>query len=92
MSNYYGDIERTIIETNVAFDSRIPLESDWVCEDCGCDQVQERAWVSINTRTEEGSCDDGEAYCPDCEEYVGIITRKEWQDIQAENSDDDEGV
>ena len=90
MSNLYGDVERTIVEGNIAFDNPEKNENDWVCEDCGCDRVQERAWVNLNTREDQGSCDDDETYCPDCQEYTCIISRKEY--LEANQEDEDEGV
>ena len=86
MSNSYGDVERTIIETSYDSGVRIEQETDFVCGHCGSDKIQERAWVDINTKEYEGSCDDEEVYCPDCTEFTCMVTRKEWDDINEEPS------
>ena len=77
MSNFYGDVERVITEHTKS-------DSDMVCEYCGCDRVQEKVWVDINTRRQEGNCEE-DPYCPDCYGNVCTITRKEYMDAYEEN-------
>lgn len=66
----YGDFVKTISVDN---------DNDWVCETCGSDQLEEKVWVSVNTKEYISDCDDEGAYCQNCEDYVDMVTRKEWK-------------
>lgn len=53
-----------------------------VCEECGSDKVETKAWVSINTDEIGDSCSDGEDddnWCNSCETHSGIITKQEYE-------------
>ena len=92
MSNYYGDVERVITDVptveNIVPVFGNPDPYDIVCAYCGCDAVQEKVWTEINSGRTHDSCDDGEVYCPDCEEHVATLERHEWEDRDDDEDDD----
>jgi hypothetical protein len=79
MSNYYGDLERTIVE-NIVPEEAAKSSDDLVCECCGSDRVQSKCWVEMKSDKIIDSCDDGDIYCPDCEDLTSTILRREFKD------------
>lgn len=65
-------------------ESESKYEYDWVCSECGSDFIQEKCWVTYNSGTVCDSCGDGEIWCPDCEEYVDTVFRKDYKEEQLE--------
>lgn len=45
---------------------RKPSPYDWVCPDCGSDQVQDQMWVLLNTDEILNSC-DSYRWCSNCD-------------------------
>ena len=49
--------------------------SKCVCEECGSDQVEQKAWVDLNTNDVLDSCSDGDIednWCRECMEHCEI--------------------
>jgi len=56
-------------------------DMDCVCENCGCDKIQEKYWVEVNSKKlmdYVDDCDDYPNYCPDCGDNVCAIYRKDF--------------
>jgi len=45
----------------------------YVCEKCGCKDVEEKAWVRINTGKLVDIVEDETPWCPQCEKETSII-------------------
>jgi len=46
------------------------MELILVCKDCGSAEIQEKAWVSINTGKVIDTIEDESVWCPVCEKQV----------------------
>lgn len=51
-----------------------PKPEDWVCPECGSDEVQYRTWVAI--KTGEPDNDQNDYYCPYCGLEFGKLERR----------------
>jgi len=52
-----------------------------VCKECGCENVQSKEWVEVNTGkncgfVEDGSSDKQNNWCPDCDENVDFVDKE----------------
>ena len=45
---------------------------NWICKDCGSDDVQQEAWVNVNTSEVDGFLEHNKAWCCDCSDHVLI--------------------
>jgi hypothetical protein len=66
-----------LVSENVADESKI-----FVCECCGSQDIQIRAWVDGNTNEyiSEITDDDDDFWCDACEEHHGFLTLKEYKE------------
>ncbi len=57
----------------------ISEEGTWRCESCGSLNVQQRAWVNVNTTEVESFIDGGRSdyYCEGCEEHNRLVRESE---------------
>jgi len=56
-----------------------PGPNDWVCPECGCDRIEDQAWVMTNTNQVVDSASD-EMWCPQCEDHFkGAMTREDFK-------------
>lgn len=44
-----------------------PSPEDWVCPDCGSDEIQVMDWVEVKTNTPVGDPEAGDYFCPECD-------------------------
>jgi hypothetical protein len=60
------------------------MDDMWVCDYCGSEEVDEKAWVNMNT-LEVTDCIEGTTYwCNNCNDEVAPLTYLEWQEKIAE--------
>ena len=45
---------------------------NWICTDCGSDEVQQQAWVNVNTSEVDQLPEDNNAWCCECSDHVKI--------------------
>lgn len=63
------------------FDTRSP--EDWVCPECGCDEIQHEDWIETNTSKLIGGNENTEYWCPKCETHYGSVElRKDFEASQ----------
>ena len=67
----FSELGASIIDSNgnTVGHARIVTDGRWVCAECGCTEVQETAWIYMNTGKNSG--DDAphdNHYCPDCDD------------------------
>ena len=43
---------------------------DWICKDCGSNDVQQETWVNVNTSEVDGFPEHNKAWCCDCYDHV----------------------
>ena len=57
-----------------------PSPMDWVCPECGSDEIQAPAWVDLHTGLDTG--DEGptsDYWCCNCEDHTRrLVRRNEW--------------
>ncbi len=56
----------------------------FVCEWCGSEEVNQSAWVNVNTEKLVDFVDESSFWCEDCNEEVNINTFEEWEEYVAE--------
>ena len=60
----------------------------YVCDACGCENVEVKAWANINTgkveTTAELPWDEEDCWCPECQMHCIVTTEKRWEEIQDE--------
>ena len=49
----------------------------YVCEKCSCKDVEEKAWVRINTGKLVDIVEDEAPWCPNCEEETSVMEDEE---------------
>lgn len=69
-----------------------PSPEDWVCSECGSDELHAPAWVDLRTDLNTG--DEGPTsyyYCVQCEDSISrIVQRKDYVPDERDSFDDDE--
>ena len=60
------------------------MDDMWVCDYCGSEEVDERAWVNMNTLEVSSPDDYTNFWCNNCEDEVSPMTYFEWQEKIAE--------
>lgn len=50
---------------------------NWICKDCGSDDVQQEAWVNVNTAEVDQLPEDNKAWCCECSDHVRIAVDNE---------------
>lgn len=52
-----------------------------VCEECGSDQIEEKAWVKVNGKkyVSDFCFDSEDMWCPVCEEHTNHVTKLEYE-------------
>ena len=45
---------------------------NWICKDCGSDDVQQEAWVNVNTSEITTFPEHNKAWCCECADHVRI--------------------
>jgi hypothetical protein len=63
--------------------SKIDMDDMWVCDYCGSEEVQTRAWIIINTEQVMDTLDDI-YWCDGCRDSVNAITYFEFKEKIAE--------
>lgn len=61
-------------------------EHRFVCDYCGSEEVDEKAWVNINTLEVTSTIDDPDYWCNSCSEEVKPMTYFEWTEKIAEET------
>ena len=61
-------------------------DDSWVCEYCGSDEVDETAWVNINTLEVTSTIDDPNYWCHSCGEEVQPMSYFKWTEKIAEET------
>ena len=56
------------------------LDDSWVCEWCGSEDVNQSAWVNVNTEEIVDFVDTSSYWCQDCNEEVQLTTFFEWEE------------
>ena len=60
-----------------------------VCENCGSQDVEIKAWIYANTGKYAGETDDSDkGYCPKCDKRVYLTDLEEYKRKQKENETD----
>ena len=57
----------------------------FVCDTCGCENIQVQVWVNVNSGEPEDVIEDYDGvhyYCPDCNNPCEKTTLKHWKRIQ----------
>jgi hypothetical protein len=60
------------------------MDDMWVCDYCGTEEVDEKAWVNMNTLEVTESVDDTTYWCNNCNDEVAPLTYFEWTEKIAE--------
>ena len=60
------------------------MDDMWVCDYCGTEEVDEKAWVNMNTLEVTEGVDDTTYWCNNCNDEVAPLTYFEWQEKIAE--------
>lgn len=57
----------------------------FVCDDCGSENVQRKAWVDLNTDSVFDDVEPFEAFCEECEEptKVSEVAEKHWKFVNS---------
>ena len=53
-------------------------DDTWVCDYCGSDEIDEKAWVDVNTLKFTYAIDDPEYWCTTCSEEIRPMKYSEW--------------
>tara|TARA_B100001113_G_scaffold262466_1_gene217386 strand:- start:263 stop:544 length:282 start_codon:yes stop_codon:yes gene_type:complete len=56
------------------------LDEMWVCDYCGTEEVDEKAWVNMNSMEVTEPVDDTYYWCNCCNEEVHPMYYPEWQE------------
>ena len=60
------------------------MDDMWVCDYCGTEDVDEQAWVNINTLEFVEGVDGSIYWCNNCNDEVAPLSYFEWQEKIAE--------
>lgn len=60
------------------------LDDMWVCDYCGSEEVDEKAWVNMNTLEVTEGVEGTTYWCNNCNDEVAPLTYFEWQEKIAE--------
>tara|TARA_R100000951_G_scaffold913_2_gene2728 strand:+ start:1141 stop:1473 length:333 start_codon:yes stop_codon:yes gene_type:complete len=60
------------------------MDDMWVCDYCGSEEVDEKAWVNMNTGEITEGVDDTPRWCNICNDEVAPMTYFDWQEKIAE--------
>jgi hypothetical protein len=61
-------------------------DDSWVCEYCGSDEIDEKAWVDSNTLEFTYAIDDTDYFCHSCCEEVKPMSYFKWTEKIAEET------
>lgn len=56
---------------------------DWVCPECGGDNVEVLDWLHVNTNKVTGGDPVGEYWCPDCETHPKRLEQRKYFRLEA---------
>ena len=51
-----------------------------VCSECGCKNIEVRAWVDANTNKFISDFEDTDGWCQDCGEHMTFVDEKDFDD------------
>ena len=60
------------------------MDDMWVCDYCGTEEVDEQAWVNMNTLEVTEGVEGTTYWCNNCNDEVAPLTYFEWQEKIAE--------
>jgi len=60
------------------------MDDMWVCDYCGTEEVDEKAWVNMNTLEVTETVEGTTYWCNNCNDEVAPLTYFEWQEKIAE--------
>ena len=60
------------------------MDDMWVCDYCGTEEVDEQAWVNMNTLEVTEGVEGTIYWCSTCDDEVAPLTYFEWQEKIAE--------
>lgn len=62
--------------------------TEWVCETCGCPEIQQQSWTYINS-DELADYIDGYFYCEWCNsDDIAVIDKKEFNEVKEKKNDE----
>ena len=64
----------------------IDKNNTFCCAYCGNTHIQVRVWVDINTNEIVSDCEDGDAWCDDCETHVRYCSVAEFEKKHKNNN------
>jgi len=55
-------------------------QDNYVCRKCGCDDVESKMWVNLNTMNVTGDASENidDNWCNDCQDSCEIVTEDEY--------------
>ena len=56
------------------------MDDMWVCDYCGSEDVDEKAWINMNSLEVTDAVNDTTYWCNNCEEEVSPMYYDEWQE------------
>jgi len=62
------------------------MDDIWVCSYCGSEEIDEKAWVDVNTLEFTYGIDDPEYWCSTCNEEIKPMTYFKWKEKIAEET------
>jgi len=62
------------------------MDDDWVCDYCGSEEVDEKAWVNMNTLEVTEAIDDTTYWCNNCNDEISPMTYFKWTEKIAEET------
>ena len=75
-----GTLEGFLDDILALEQSHQPRPEDWVCPECGNDQLQHLDWVMTNTGEVIGDNENTEYWCPNCEDhYERVESRRDFE-------------
>lgn len=60
------------------------MDDMWVCDYCGTEEVDEKAWVNMNTHEVTECVEDTTYWCNNCNDEILPLTYFEWTEKIAE--------
>ena len=60
------------------------MDDMWVCDYCGTEEVDEQAWVNMNTLEVTKTVEGATYWCNNCNDEVAPLTYFEWTEKIAE--------
>lgn len=60
------------------------MDDMWVCDYCGTEEVDEKAWVNMNTLEVTETVEGTTYWCNNCNDEVAPLTYFEWTEKIAE--------